>query len=86
MTDAGYNPEGMARAFQRLLDAEIATGGKKGPGFLSTHPATEERIEVAKERAKTIQGLEGMIHDTPEFQKMIRKLKKKSMRKARPAS
>jgi predicted Zn-dependent protease len=41
---AGYDPRGMVTFFQ-TLEAE---GGARGPAFLSSHPATEERIEKTR--------------------------------------
>ena len=40
LTDAGYAPSGMVSFMQKLLEQ-----GSSVPTFLSTHPATEERIE-----------------------------------------
>jgi predicted Zn-dependent protease len=38
---AGYDPEGIVTFFETLLNE----GKSQGPSFLSSHPATEERIE-----------------------------------------
>ncbi|MFP4416220.1 MAG: M48 family metallopeptidase [Chitinivibrionales bacterium] len=40
MAEAGFNPHGMGRMLQMLVDM----GGEAGIEFLSTHPATEERV------------------------------------------
>ena len=40
LTDAGYAPSGMVSFMEKLLEQ-----GSSVPTFLSTHPATEERIE-----------------------------------------
>jgi predicted Zn-dependent protease len=41
--DAGYNPFGLVDFFQKILAMEKAAGGA-GPQFLSSHPATGDRI------------------------------------------
>ena len=48
MVRAGYNPQGMLDLFNTLLQA---TGGKEnGPGFLSDHPLTKDRIKRTQDR------------------------------------
>ena len=48
MVRAGYNPNGMLDLFNTLLKA---TGGKEsGPGFLSDHPLTKDRIKKTEQR------------------------------------
>ena len=48
MIRAGYNPQGMLDLFDTLLKA---TGGKEsGPGFLSDHPLTKDRIKRTQDR------------------------------------
>ncbi len=48
MVRAGYNPNGMLDLFNTLL---AATGGKEnGPGFLSDHPLTKDRIKKTQQR------------------------------------
>jgi predicted Zn-dependent protease len=42
MVHAGWNPEGMVTMFETL---KRESGGYSGPQFLSSHPATDERIE-----------------------------------------
>lgn len=51
---AGIDPRGLVRFFERLreLEAERGVGPEGGLSFLSTHPATEERIRVLRERAE----------------------------------
>ncbi len=50
MVNAGWNPEGMVTMFETL---KAETGGYSGPQFLSSHPATDERIEnVQRDIAK----------------------------------
>ncbi len=50
MVHAGWNPEGMVTMFETL---KKESGGFNGPQFLSSHPATDERIEnVQRDIAK----------------------------------
>src|SRR5690606_14174360 len=51
MAGAGWDPEGMARMFQRLM-AEGGGGG--GIPFFSTHPTTEERIANVRAAARSV--------------------------------
>lgn len=44
LTKAGYAPSGMLSFMQKLLEA-----GGSTPSFLSTHPATSERIKLLKQ-------------------------------------
>lgn len=44
MARAGWNPEGLVTFFQLLLYEE----GAGGPSFLSSHPATEDRIAATR--------------------------------------
>lgn len=41
--DAGYNPYGLARFFEALLALEKKSGSSSG-GYLSSHPATADRV------------------------------------------
>jgi predicted Zn-dependent protease len=51
MIRGGWDPDGMGAMFQKLM--EQSSGGAHMPQFLSSHPATAERIQnVADERAK----------------------------------
>lgn len=51
LAEAGYDPDGMARFFQRLDRVNLAYG--EGPSeFLRTHPVTSNRIAEAKSRAR----------------------------------
>jgi beta-barrel assembly-enhancing protease len=45
ITKAGYAPTGMLGFMQKLLEQ----GGGSTPGFLSTHPATSERIKILQQ-------------------------------------
>lgn len=50
MAAAGYDPEGMAAMFERLMSG----GGSSGSvgQFFSTHPLTEDRIQAAQREAR----------------------------------
>ena len=51
MVRGGWDPDGMVAMFQKLMEQN--SGGAHMPQFLSSHPATAERIQnVADERAK----------------------------------
>ncbi|MCB9551924.1 MAG: M48 family metalloprotease [Myxococcales bacterium] len=47
--DAGYDPDGLARFFQKLLKLQK---GSQPPEFLSSHPATDERIRDVRAAIK----------------------------------
>jgi predicted Zn-dependent protease len=49
MTATGYNPEGLARLLERLLQQ-----GAGGGGFFSSHPNPEERIENVRAFARDV--------------------------------
>lgn len=57
---AGYDPGGLPR-FLHTLDREVdrLTGGESGPGFLSDHPMTPDRVAKTEERAKTLERAPG---------------------------
>ncbi|MDX1420935.1 MAG: M48 family metallopeptidase [Rubricoccaceae bacterium] len=56
MAGAGWDPEGLARMFERLM---AESGGGSVP-FFSTHPTTQERIENVRALA---QGYDGRTND-----------------------
>lgn len=78
MTDAGYNPDGMARAFERLLAVEKKAGSAGTPAFLSTHPGTEERIKTTRERMKTLGIKPAITPDQPDFRSLLNHLRSSS--------
>ncbi len=45
MPRAGYDPNGLVSFFEMLLQEE---GGRRGPTFLSSHPATSDRIAATR--------------------------------------
>ncbi len=58
LADAGLDPEGMPRFFERL--AEAHQHQQRPPEYLSTHPVTESRIAESRARAR------GLANGTPE--------------------
>jgi len=55
MSEAGYNPEGMIKVFERLIALREREGRGKGLLLLASHPHTEDRIQNIR---KLIAGLE----------------------------
>jgi predicted Zn-dependent protease len=51
LAKAGFDPNAMARFFQRMEDAMSAGAGGDAPALLQTHPVTTMRISDAKARA-----------------------------------
>lgn len=49
MVNAGYNPDDMAKLFERLMDISRFTS--RPPEFLLSHPVTESRVSDARNRA-----------------------------------
>lgn len=52
--DSGYNPFGLVDFFTKLLSMESGGGGM--PQFLSSHPATKDRIRAVSQRIKDTYG------------------------------
>lgn len=71
MARAGYNPIGMATMFEELLEHRQGQPGRVEQ-FFSTHPLTEDRARVARERAQQI-GNTGVL-DEPAFQAARRRV------------
>lgn len=67
MADAGYDPEGMARAFERILNTEEMKQIQPGPTFLSTHPDIRRRIQTIRSRMNTLQNRPNTRVDNPDF-------------------
>ena len=53
MVNSGWNPEGMVTMFETL---KKEYGSSSGPQFLSSHPATDERIENVERDIKNYPG------------------------------
>jgi predicted Zn-dependent protease len=59
---AGFDPDGVARVFERLA----AVHGNSG-GFLATHPAPRNRVAAIRQRIADGGPVEGARRDTPAF-------------------
>ncbi|MFW6323713.1 MAG: M48 family metalloprotease [Desulfovibrionales bacterium] len=53
LVNAGYRPAGMPESFEKIRKVKWLSGGSL-PAYLSTHPATEERIDYLRERIKKL--------------------------------
>lgn len=49
LTRGGFDPDGLARFFEQLQEQMRRSGDAEPPAFLSTHPATEDRIRAIRE-------------------------------------
>ena len=54
---AGFDPEGLPRFLERLLEEERRHQGPQVAEVLRTHPLTERRIEVTRERLPQLQAV-----------------------------
>ena len=66
---AGYAPSGMLGFMQKLLEA-----GGSTPSFLSTHPATSERIKLLRQDIDPTTANNGKGLNNQEYQNRIRQL------------
>lgn len=71
---AGYDPEGMATLFEKLLARRQGSPGAVGQ-FFSTHPLTEERIRDTRARIAQLPSTQGLKRDEPGFQQVRRKVR-----------
>lgn len=55
MYGAGYNPDGLASFFEKLLEREQRQPGALSQ-FFSTHPLTQERVAEARREAQRLRG------------------------------
>ncbi len=73
MARSGYDPKGMARFFQRIVDAEERSTVERfePPPYLYTHPDVEQRVDSALARAEgvTVTGTPG-----PEMERAFRNM------------
>ncbi len=67
---AGYDPSGMIGFFEKLLDKR----GGSAPTFLSTHPATEDRIQAIKEKINSTPRNVGSGLDSSAYRARIQPL------------
>ena len=73
MTNAGWNPNGMVTMFETL---KKEGGGSRGmPQFLSTHPATDERINNARTMAEQFPGADKLRLVDPKLPIIQERLK-----------
>ena len=67
--EAGYNPDGMAAMFEKLMQEN-----RRQPGtvqqFFSTHPLTEERVRDARRRAAKLPHRRGLVTQDDSFRAM----------------
>jgi predicted Zn-dependent protease len=63
--DAGYNPYGLADFFRVLLEQE--KGGGRIPTFLSSHPATADRVREVEAQIKRRYGGKVVKGKTPHY-------------------
>jgi len=74
MYNAGWNPNGMVTMFETLK--ERYGGGSRGmPQFLSNHPATDERIQNARNELAKYPGYEKLRVDDPKLPIIQERLK-----------
>lgn len=66
MYEAGYDPNGMIRMFQRLLARRHGRPGVVAR-FFSSHPLTESRIRDAREEISRLPRRRGLIRNDPGF-------------------
>lgn len=67
LSRSGYDPEAMARMFERMQALERSNrGGEKErtPDYLRSHPVTTTRIAEAKERAARVEASDGRFMPT----------------------
>lgn len=67
---AGYNPEGLATFFEKLVSAY--GGGSKFFEFMSSHPVTGDRIARAREIISQLPSKPGLITNTAAFETFAR--------------
>ena len=53
---SGYDPEGMARAFERIKERMRLSGTGGRPAYMSTHPGVTERIGYIRDVAQRLKG------------------------------
>ncbi len=67
---AGYDPSAMIAFFEKLMDKR----GGSAPTFLSTHPATEDRIQAIKEKINSVPTNAGSGLDSSAYRARIQPL------------
>ncbi len=72
MARAGYDPRGLVTFFQLLLEEE---GGRQGPTFLSSHPATQDRIAATRAALEAVPSSESLrTHDGGKLEIIQRRI------------
>ncbi len=66
MLKAGYNPQGMAKAFQVLQNKSLG-GGSDFPTYLSTHPNINARIATVNSFVRTLKPAHRFTLDNTKF-------------------
>jgi predicted Zn-dependent protease len=72
MTNAGWNPEGMVTLFETL---KKEYGSSNGPQFLSSHPATDERIANVRKEIEKYPNAASLKLDDPKLPIIQERLK-----------
>ena len=72
MVNSGWNPEGMVTMFETL---KKEYGNSSGPQFLSSHPATDERIENVEHDIQKYPGSDKLRTDDPKLPIIQERLK-----------
>jgi len=72
MTHAGWNPEGMVTMFETLKKEH---GGGGGVQFLSSHPATDERIQNVRKEIEKYPGSDQLKLEDPKLPIIQERLK-----------
>ncbi|MGH9459341.1 MAG: M48 family metallopeptidase [Thermoanaerobaculia bacterium] len=66
MTSAGFNPQGMVTMFQELLSRRQQQPGAVQK-FFSTHPLTENRIDLVRSEIASIRPSGNLVTNTEEY-------------------
>jgi len=76
MYDAGYDPREAAKFFQKLSELQGGRSPSFLETFLSTHPATTERVQNINQQVTNYDLWSvGLVVDTPEFQAVKERLR-----------
>lgn len=67
MFRAGYDPRGLP-SFFRVLQGERRRRPTRLEQFLSSHPVTEERIEIVEREIARLPARGGLVRDSPAYQ------------------
>lgn len=70
LIEAGYNPQGMVSAMQKIRRMQFFAGGDM-PSYLSTHPGVDERINYLRDR---VEGLDAEIREREDDNTRLRRI------------